>query len=438
VFAVEYDGQVSMQQDPIKYRGPFKWDDSGTYYYELDWSGSKIYGDRELQISFRPKQDKNYLTHWDPTNDYSRKNVTNTYAINKNVPVYLNGVKVYGEEPPKLVPTPTPTNNPNVTPLNNASIKLSYKCGLGDATKNTIRSTINIKNTGTDSINLSDIKARYWFTNDGSEENSFVCDYAVCGTDKVTGEFHNIDNPVPSADTYCEIGFTKDAGKLAPGGSTGDIPFRIQSNSNYDQTNDYSINSDMTDELGDNNKITAYVNGALKYGIEPVTITQPTPSGYKISGYVQPDFSFSSANAAKIRGGFKVELLGEGNYATTDENGYFEINGVSADKTYTVRITKESYLSRDIKNVVVNKNLEIGSASSPIYLWAGDIAKNGVQDNVINMADIIAFATCFNATTGNANYKEGIDLNKDGAINMSDIIIVAGHFNKISSDYPVI
>jgi len=41
-------------------------DDAGTYYFEFDWSGRKIYGDRELQISFRVKQDSNYMTHWTP------------------------------------------------------------------------------------------------------------------------------------------------------------------------------------------------------------------------------------------------------------------------------------------------------------------------------------------------------------------------------------
>jgi endoglucanase len=269
IFAVEYDEQISMQQEPIIYRGPFKWDDAGTYYYEFDWSGRKIYGDRELQISFRAKQDSNYLTHWDSTNDYSRKNVTSTYVINKNVPVYLDGVKVYGEEAPKLDPPITQPEDPNTTP---ASINVLYKAGLIDSAKNTIRSTINIKNTGTVPINLSDIKVRYWFTSDGTQQNSFICEYAVCGTEKVTGNFSNINNPVPGADTYCEITFANDAGKLAPGGSTGTIPFRIESMSPYDQTNDYSFDSTMASDLGDNNKITAYVKGVVKYGIEPIVI----------------------------------------------------------------------------------------------------------------------------------------------------------------------
>jgi len=438
IFSIEYDEQISMQQDPIKLRGPFKWDDAGTYYYEFDWSGSKIYGDRELQISFRVKQDKNYMTHWDSSNDYSKEGLTTEYEVTKKVPVYLDGVKVFGEEPPKLNPTPTPTKDPNATPDNNALIKVSYKRGKVDTTKNTIRATINIKNTGTTAVNLSDIKVRYWFTNDGNKSNTFVCEYAAFGTENVTGNIVKIDNPVETADTYCEIGFTKDAGKIGPGGTSGDIPFRIETtNSSYDQTNDYSYNDDMT-EMGDNSKITAYVMGQLKFGIEPVTIKETPPPGYKISGFVAPDFSFTSATAAKLKEGFKVELVADGRYVTTDKDGYFEITGVPSSNNYVLKITKESYLSREIKNINVNKDIEIGSAASPIAMWAGDVTRNGVQDNAINMADIIEFAACFNATSGNAKYKEAIDINKDGSINMSDIIIVARNFGKTSADYQAI
>jgi hypothetical protein len=271
IFAIEYDEQISMQQDPITYRGPFKWDDAGTYYFEFDWSGSKIYGDRELQISFRVKQDSNYMTHWDSSNDYSRKGLTSEFEVCKNVPVYLDGVKAYGEEPPKLSPTPTPTKDPDETPDINASISVSYKCGAKDDAKNTIRAAINIKNTGTTPVNLSDIKVRYWFTSDGNEQNTFVCDYAACGTENVKGTVKKIENPVPGADSYCEISFSEDAGKIAPGGSTGTIPFRIDGAADYDQTDDYSYDSNMSDDLGDNTKITAYIKDKLKYGVEPVT-----------------------------------------------------------------------------------------------------------------------------------------------------------------------
>ena len=42
VFAIAYDEQISLQDLPVVTRGPFKWDDEGTYYYEFDWSDRKI------------------------------------------------------------------------------------------------------------------------------------------------------------------------------------------------------------------------------------------------------------------------------------------------------------------------------------------------------------------------------------------------------------
>lgn len=317
IFSVEYDEQISMQQEPIEFRGPFKWDDAGTYYFEFDWSGKKIYGDRELQISFRVKQDANYMTHWDSSNDYSLMNVTNDFTVSKKVPVYLDGVKVFGEEPSKLQPTPTPTPDPNVTPDNNASIKVLYKSGLDDETKNTIRSTISIKNTGTTAVNLADIKVRYWFTNDSSEQDSFVCEYAAFGAEKVLGKCYKIDNPVAGADTYCEITFADDAGKIAPGGISGDIPFRIECSSAYDKSNDYSTNLDIK-ELTENNKITAYIKDTLKFGIEPV-----------VSSYLLGDLNSSGRVDSIDFAIMRMHLLG---LSKLDEETYYNRADVNGDK----------------------------------------------------------------------------------------------------------
>ncbi len=316
IFAIEYDGMVSKQQAPVKYSGPYKWDEGGTYYYIFDWSGSKVYGDRELQISFRAKQDSNYTTHWDSSNDYSRKNVISTYAVNKNVPVYLDGVLKYGEEAPKL-DKPIPPD-PNTSP---AAISVSYQCAKADSTKNAIRPTINIKNIGDVAVDLSDIKIRYWFTSDGSQENTFSCDYAACGKEKVTGNFYTIQNPVTGADTYCEIGFASDAGKLGPGGSTGTMPFRIETATTYDETNDYSCDSTMT-SLGDNKKITAYVKGELKYGIEPVVITSVLGDLDNSGGVDALDYAMMKQYLLKIIN------LDSGAYARADVNKDNSVNAL--------------------------------------------------------------------------------------------------------------
>lgn len=445
-FAIAYDEQISLQDNPIKTAGPFKWDDMGTYYYEFDWTGVKLYGDRDVQFSLTNKMDPNYLTHWDSSNDWSRKGLTSDFALTQYVPVYMDGKLAYGQEPPVISATPTPTYDPHATPVNNASVKVLYKCGTEDSSKSNIRASINIQNTGKTPINYSDIKVRYWFTNDGSMQNNFVCEYAPVGADKVKGTICSIDDPVDKADSYCEISFADDTGVLAPGASSGAIPFRIESSSTLDQANDYSFNSKLKTELGENDKITAYVKGDHKYGIEPVVIkptVAPTPTptpvvGYKISGYIEPAFAIPASKAAILKQGFKVELLEEDKYAITDQDGYFEIIGVTEAKSHKLKITKENYLCREIKNIVVNNDVVIGSASSPVTLWVGDIAKKGIQDNAINMTDIVQVSTCFNSSAGSPKYNEGMDFNKDGAINMNDIVIIAKGFNKASSDYPAI
>lgn len=436
-FELSYDEQVSLQDTPVKSSGPFKWDDAGTYYYEFDWSGSDIYGDREYQFAIIEKQDANYQNYWDPTNDWSRKDaVKDEFTLTKYVPVYLDGVKVFGEEPPKLTATPTPTKNPNATPASDAKINISYKCGEAKDSSSTIRASIKIDNTGKSPINLSDIKIRYWLTSDNMQ-GTFVCEWAQIGEENVKGTFYTIENPVSNADSYYEISFTKEAGVLPPGGTTNTIPFRIESGGSFNQANDYSFNPNIATGLGDNQKISGYVNGVLKFGTEPVKIVPSAPPGYKISGYIKPPFDYSGDVADKLLAGFKVEILDLDKYAITDSNGYFEITGVEASESgYTLEISKLNYLKRNKVIASLNGDIEIASDAAPLTLWPGDIARNGVQDNAINMIDIIEISKVFNATPQDSKYKEELDINLDNAINIKDVIIIAKYFNKVSSDYP--
>jgi hypothetical protein len=100
---VMYDEAASMNESkPAKISDPIAWDaENGIYYVEIDWTGAPFYGDREFQFAIVAAQDSNWKTHWDVTNDWSRKGITKEYAINENISVYKDGVKVYGNEPPK-------------------------------------------------------------------------------------------------------------------------------------------------------------------------------------------------------------------------------------------------------------------------------------------------------------------------------------------------
>jgi len=142
----------------------------------------------------------------------------------------------------------------------------------------------------------------------------------------------------------------------------------------------------------------------------------------KVSGYV-------SSSASDLKAGFNVEA--EGTSTLTDDEGYFELTNLPESTTETtVKISKEGYLTREIEGVKVSGTL--GSASSPVEIWAGDTT----QDGVINMADVLQIAKSFNSTSGSTKYNEHADLSNDGVVNMVDVLIVAKHFNATTSSYP--
>ncbi len=137
------------------------------------------------------------------------------------------------------------------------------------ANVNTISPKIKIANSGTTSINLSDVTLRYYFTDDGAQNQSFWCDWATSGSSSVTGNFVKLSPAVTNADYYLEIGFLTSAGTLAQGASF-ELASRFAKNdwSNFNQSNDYSFDS-VSSSYSSTNKITAYIDGKLINGVEP-------------------------------------------------------------------------------------------------------------------------------------------------------------------------
>ena len=176
-------------------------------------------------------------------------------------------------------------------------------------------------------------------------------------------------------------------------------------------------------------------NRSLK-PVYPVTIPGlvsilPSSSVYTVSGYIYSELENTDISNISFNEGFKVELIGTDFSALTDKNGYFEIKDVPAG-SYTLKVTKTNYLTREIKDFTVEKDEQL---ASPIVLWIGDMEIDGKQDGAINMEDIMEICKAFNSVPGDTRYKETLDLNKDNAINFEDVMIVAKHFNKTSADY---
>lgn len=141
---------------------------------------------------------------------------------------------------------------------------------------NSIKGTFEVTNNGDETINLSDVKLRYYYTADSSTEQEFHCYHASIAdpykdlTSNVSGKFVKMDKAMEGADTYLEIKFDSNAGTLAPGEKVKVQPSINKTDwSNYNQGDDYSFN--------DASKIVVLVNGNVVSGTEPSKeVTDPT------------------------------------------------------------------------------------------------------------------------------------------------------------------
>ncbi|AWB27479.1 glycoside hydrolase family 9 protein [Halococcoides cellulosivorans] len=163
--AVMYDEQEARYEGECDVTGPHAWDEeAGIYYVDMDWSGPDIYGKRELQIALIAAQADDFEPHWDPTNDHSYRGIDPDGAsVVPEIPVYLDGELVYGEEPdgsgadgPPAVDGVRPTD-PDDDGL--------YEDLSGDGTLNF--PDVNRLFQNTDSAAIQDNSAYYDFTDDG-------------------------------------------------------------------------------------------------------------------------------------------------------------------------------------------------------------------------------------------------------------------------------
>ncbi|MEZ4302662.1 MAG: cellulose binding domain-containing protein [Polyangiaceae bacterium] len=145
---------------------------------------------------------------------------------------------------------------------------LQYKTTISSASTNQLKAVFNIVNGGDTPVSLDSITLRYHYTVDGDLPQEFHCDYAMIGCGFISGTFA-MESGV-DADYYMEVHLGPGAGTLAPGAQSGEIQARWnkQNFTNFDQSNDYSFNGALVD-FTTWDKVTAYSNGTLVWGIEP-------------------------------------------------------------------------------------------------------------------------------------------------------------------------
>jgi len=151
-----------------------------------------------------------------------------------------------------------------------SGLKVQYRTMDTLSADNQIKPVLSVVNTSGAAVPLSELKLRYWYTNEGGVAQTINCDWAQVGCTNVTRTLVPVSPTRPNADTYLEVGFAAAAGNVNAGANIGEIQLRLNKNdwSNYTETNDHSYDITKT-ALADWTKVTLYRNGALVWGTEP-------------------------------------------------------------------------------------------------------------------------------------------------------------------------
>ena len=238
-----------------------------------------------------------------------------------------------------------------------SGIKVQFNNGNTSTTSNTIYARFKVINSGSTSVNLADLKLRYYYTVDDEKQQSFWCDHSgmmngynyVDVTKKVTGTFVKMSTTTSTADYYLEVGFTSDAGSVPAGGSI-EVQTRVAKNdwSNYNQSNDYSYKYSST--YVDWDQTTAYKGGSLVFGKEPVVGNNPS---------INPTSAiFDKTSPAPI----SVAL-------TPNGNTFVGINGLTRGTDYTVSGNSVTILERYLSTLAagtVQITFDFGVSVKPV------------------------------------------------------------------------
>ncbi|GGA98297.1 cellulose binding domain-containing protein [Puia dinghuensis] len=203
-------------------------------------------------------------TNFIQANDYSYQD-SSSYVLNNHLTLYLNGVLVWGTEPPPAQPV--------------ISLKAYYQNQNSSPNTNTISDYVTVNNEGNVPVNYNDLSVRYWFTEDGTAGLNAWVDYALLGSSNIHDQFVSLNPVRDSADTYFELKVDSSVGALYPLSSTGNIQYRIAKTdwSAFNETNDWSY-APAAPGLAQNSHITIYYKDSLIYGTEPASATSAAQS----------------------------------------------------------------------------------------------------------------------------------------------------------------
>jgi endoglucanase len=234
----------------------------------------------------------------------------------------------------------TVTTDPAVA----ASLRVQYRAADTNATDNQIKPHLNIINTGTTAVPMSELTVRYWYTRDGNQTQVYDCDYAIRGCANITARFGAPAMAVATADTYLELGFGAGAGSLAPGQQSGEMQNRLhnQNWTSYNETNDYSFDPTKT-AFADWTRVTLYRNGALIWGSEPappvVDMQPPTaPANLIVTGTTSTTIALSWTASIDNVGVTGYRISRGSTLAGTSALTVFLAGGLTPNTSYTFTV----------------------------------------------------------------------------------------------------
>lgn len=198
-------------------------------------------------------------SYYSQTDDHSFINHT-TLKENPKIVVALGDKIMWGQGPDNsIIEKPVPP-----------SISVQYLSEDSSSETNMIKPAITIMNTGTNSINLSDVKVRYHYTNETTKPQICSIFWASCGNNNVITRFQKTSMMPSGTNYYIEYSFGPDAGILAPG-STVIIKSGVNTSDymTYTQTNDHSFIPSAY-IWTQNNNISGYIGNNLIWGTEPI------------------------------------------------------------------------------------------------------------------------------------------------------------------------
>ncbi|MBN2736184.1 MAG: cellulase family glycosylhydrolase [Spirochaetales bacterium] len=211
-----------------------------------------------------------------------------------------------------------------VLTLNAQEVTVEYQCAQSDAVIHRLKPRFIVNNTGTSSINLSQLRIRYYFSAEGYDESQLSIDYAAMGNAAIKGSFY---------DEYLEVGFTSSAGSLAPGENTGEIQLRVEKlhHGNYIQSNDYSFEPSYTDYQV-HNRVSAHIGTTMIFGSTPPPPPEPTEPPTKDDDWLHSSggrIVDAQGNHVRLTGinwfGFETNPLGLGGLQSVNWKETFDM-----------------------------------------------------------------------------------------------------------------